>query len=84
MQRTARRWAAAWCVLVSVGGVPMAAQGAGSEGSGDGVLFPPVPAAYPGTREFHWTIRVSVAHDRAARIRVQGADRHHAGRAMGL
>ena len=58
MQRTAWRWAAAWCALVSVGSVPMAAQGAGSEGSGDGVLFPPAPTVYPGTREFQWTIRV--------------------------
>jgi hypothetical protein len=36
----------------------MAAHAAGSEGSGDGVLFPPAPAVYPGTREFQWTIRV--------------------------
>lgn len=57
MRRTVWRWAAAWCALVSVG-VPMSAHGAGSEGSGDGVLFPPAPAAYPGTREFRWTIRV--------------------------
>jgi hypothetical protein len=58
MQRTAWRWAAAWCALVSIGGVPMSAQGAGSEGSGDGVLFPPAGTVYPGTREFQWTIRV--------------------------
>ena len=57
MQRTAWRWTAAWCALVSVGGVPMAAHGAGSEGSGDGVLFPSAPVVYPGTREFQWTIR---------------------------
>ncbi|HEX4524785.1 MAG TPA: hypothetical protein VH704_14795 [Casimicrobiaceae bacterium] len=36
----------------------MAAHGAGSEGSGDGVLFPPASVVYPGTREFQWTIRV--------------------------
>ena len=58
MHWTAWRWAAAWCALVSVAGVPLAAQGAGSEGSGDGVLFPPAPAVYSGTREFQWTIRV--------------------------
>jgi hypothetical protein len=58
MQPTAWRWAAAWCALVSIGGIPMAAQGAGSEGSGDGVLFPSPPAAYSATREFQWTIRV--------------------------
>jgi hypothetical protein len=58
MRGTAWRWTAAWCALVSVGGVPMAAQGAGSEGSGDSVLFPSPPVAYPGTREFEWTIRV--------------------------
>lgn len=58
MQRTAWRCAAAWCALTAIGGVSMAAQGAGSEGSGDGVLFPPAPAVYSGTREFQWTIRV--------------------------
>jgi hypothetical protein len=58
MQRTAWRWAATWCALVSIGGVPIVAQGAGSEGSGDGVLFPSPPAAYSGTRELQWTIRV--------------------------
>jgi hypothetical protein len=58
MRRTARCWTAAWCALVSVGGMPMAAHAAGSEGSGDGVLFPPAPVVYPGTREFQWTIRV--------------------------
>ena len=58
MRRTARHRVAALCALVSIGGVPMAAQGAGGEGSGDGAVFPPPPAAYSGTREFQWTIRV--------------------------
>jgi len=46
------------CALFSVATSPGAAQGAGSEGSGDRVPFPPAPAVYPGTREFQWTIRV--------------------------
>lgn len=33
---------------------------AGSEGSGEGATFPPGTAVYPGTREFHWTMRVPV------------------------
>ena len=48
----------ALCALLSAAIWMTPAQGAGSEGSGDGVLFPPAPAAYSGTREFQWTIRV--------------------------
>ena len=48
----------ALCALLSAAAWMTRAQGAGSEGSGDGVLFPPAPAAYSGTREFQWTIRV--------------------------
>ena len=36
----------------------MQVRAAGSEGSGDGVLIPPPPAVYSGTREFRWTVRV--------------------------
>jgi hypothetical protein len=58
MQRMGWGLAAAWCALVSIGAMPIAARGAGSEGSGEGAQFPPVTAVYPGTREFHWTMRV--------------------------
>lgn len=58
MQRSGWRWAAAWCVLISIGAAGSSAQGAGSEGSGDAVRLPPPTVVYPGTREFNWTIRV--------------------------
>ncbi len=57
MQRT--RWSlAAWCVVASIGAAATAAQGAGSEGSGDAVRLPLPPVAHEDTREFHWTVRV--------------------------
>jgi hypothetical protein len=46
------------CALLSAATWTVPTQGAGSEVSGDRVLFPPAPVAYPGTREFQWTIRV--------------------------
>jgi hypothetical protein len=52
------RTGVAICALFSALTWTATACAAGSEGSGDGVLFPPAPAAYPGTREFQWTIRV--------------------------
>ena len=48
----------ALCALLSAGIWMAPAQGAGSEGAGDSVLFPSPPAAYSATREFQWTIRV--------------------------
>jgi len=46
------------CALLSAAAWTGPTQGAGSQGSGDRVPFPPAPAAYSGTREFQWTIRV--------------------------
>jgi hypothetical protein len=46
------------CALFSALTWTAPAQGAGNEGSGDSVPFPPAPAVFPGTREFQWTIRV--------------------------
>jgi hypothetical protein len=50
---------AAICVL-SILARTSPVHAAGSEGSGEGVTFPPATAVYPGTREFHWTIHVPV------------------------
>ncbi|HEY7943546.1 MAG TPA: hypothetical protein VIH15_03480 [Casimicrobiaceae bacterium] len=58
MRRTGSWLAAACGVLAAIGATPMPASGAGSESSGDGVLFPPATAVYPGTRAFSWTVRV--------------------------
>ncbi|MGH8799279.1 MAG: hypothetical protein ACREX7_03475 [Casimicrobiaceae bacterium] len=51
-------WLATVCGAAAIGATPLPAHGAGSEGSGDRVLFPAATTVYPGTREFRWTVRV--------------------------
>jgi hypothetical protein len=60
MQRMAWYVAAACSGLVSIGAAPAAAQDAGTQASSAPAPFPPMAVVYPGTREFHWTVRVPV------------------------
>jgi hypothetical protein len=55
-----RELAGAAICMLSILGWTARVHAAGSEGSGEGVTFPPSTAVYSGTREFHWTLRVPV------------------------